>query len=60
VRAALESARSEHVRARAQRAQLQRLREGLGAVPFELPYLFTPSVDRAGLELLADHLEPLL
>jgi anion-transporting ArsA/GET3 family ATPase len=60
VRAALESARSEHVRARAQREQVRRLGAGLGAAPFELPYLFTPSVDRAGLELLADALEPLL
>lgn len=60
VRAALESARSEHVRARSQRAQVQRLADGLGSDPFELPYLFTPSVDRAGLELLADRLEELL
>ncbi|MDW5597286.1 ArsA-related P-loop ATPase [Conexibacter stalactiti] len=60
VRAALESARSEHVRARAQRAQVERLAEGLGSAPFELPYLFTPAVDMAGLELLSERLEELL
>jgi anion-transporting ArsA/GET3 family ATPase len=60
VRAALASARSEHARARAQRAQVTRLAEGLGAAPFELPYLFTPSVDMAGLELLSRRLEELL
>lgn len=60
VAAALRAARSEHARARAQRAQVERLAAGLGTAPFELPYLFTPSVDRAGLELLADALEVLL
>ncbi|HST43498.1 MAG TPA: ArsA-related P-loop ATPase [Conexibacter sp.] len=60
VRAALASARSEHARARAQRAQVERLAEGLGSAPFELPYLFTPSVDMAGLELLSERLEELL
>lgn len=60
VRAALESARSEHVRARAQRAQVQRLALGLGHDPLELPYLFTPSVDRDGLDALAFHLAELL
>jgi len=60
VAAALQSAHSEHVRARAQREQVQRLADGLGSAPHELPYLFTPTVDRAGLELLADELEPLL
>ena len=60
VRAALQAAHSEHVRAGAQREQVARLAAGLGADPATLPYLFTPSVDRDGLELLADHLEPLL
>jgi anion-transporting ArsA/GET3 family ATPase len=60
VRAALRAAHSEHVRACAQRQQIERLAAGLGAAPLTLPYLFTPSVDRAGLELLADELEGLL
>jgi anion-transporting ArsA/GET3 family ATPase len=60
VLAALQAAHSEHVRAGAQRAQVARLAEGLGADPASLPYLFTPTVDRDGLELLADRLEPLL
>jgi len=60
VRAALRAAHSEHLRARAQRAQLERLADGLGGAPFELPYLFTPTVDMSGLELLSTHLEELL
>ncbi|ADB53082.1 Anion-transporting ATPase [Conexibacter woesei DSM 14684] len=60
VRVALESARSEHVRARAQRAQVQRLALGLASDPLELPYLFAPSVDRDGLDALATHLDVLL
>ena len=60
VRAALAAARSEHRRASAQRAQLRRLADGLGAAPLELPYLFTPTVDRAALDALADRLDALL
>ncbi|MDO8186720.1 ArsA-related P-loop ATPase [Conexibacter sp. JD483] len=60
VTAALRAARSEHVRAAAQRAQVARLAEGLGSAPLELPYLFTPAVDVAGLELLSERLEELL
>ena len=60
VAAALAAARSEHVRAGAQRAQVRRLADGLGAAPATLPYLFGETVDRAGLELLSDHLEALL
>lgn len=60
VRAALRAAYSEHVRAGAQRRQIERLAAGLGAAPLTLPYLFTSSVERAGLELLAGELEAVL
>lgn len=58
--AALSAAHSEYVRASAQREQVARLAGGLGTDPLTLPYLFTPTVDRRGLELLADHLEAVL
>ena len=54
--AALGAAVSEHDRARAQRRQLQRLREGLAMDLAELPYLFAEQIGRPELELLADAL----
>jgi anion-transporting ArsA/GET3 family ATPase len=59
-RAALRAARSEHVRASAQREQVARLTEGLGQEPRALPYLFAAELGRDHLEVLADELEPLL
>jgi anion-transporting ArsA/GET3 family ATPase len=58
--AALRSALSEHVRASAQRAQVERLAAETGIAPLELPYLFGPGADRAGLERLADELDGVL
>lgn len=60
LRSALRAAHSEHLRARAQQAQVERLAAGLGSAPLELPYLFTPAVDLDGLEALSTHLEALL
>lgn len=58
--AALRSALSEHARAGAQREQVQRLADGTGMAPLELPYLFAPVLERTGLERLADDLEEIL
>jgi anion-transporting ArsA/GET3 family ATPase len=58
--AALRSALSEHVRAGAQRVQVERLADGTGIAPVELPYLFGAGADRAGLETLADAVEGVL
>ncbi len=58
--AALRSALSEHTRASVQREQVARLAEGIGIEPVELPYLFGPGPDRAGLEALADAVEGIL
>jgi anion-transporting ArsA/GET3 family ATPase len=60
VRAALQTAISEQARASAQREQVARLADGLGAAPLELPYLFAPALDPAVLGGLADLLEELL
>jgi anion-transporting ArsA/GET3 family ATPase len=60
VRAALQTAASEHARASLQREQVARLADGLAAPPLELPYLFTPALDPAALGGLADLLEELL
>lgn len=60
VRAALRTARSEHARTVAQREQVARLANGLGAQPLELPYLFAPMLDAAALAPLSRRLEALL
>jgi hypothetical protein len=60
VRAALQATVSEHARATAQREQLARLAEGIERAPLTLPFLFAPALDRAGLDTLADLLEPAL
>jgi anion-transporting ArsA/GET3 family ATPase len=54
--AALGAALSEHARMRAQREQLDRLREGLSAEVIELPYLFAEALGRSELDQLADAL----
>jgi anion-transporting ArsA/GET3 family ATPase len=56
-RAALRAALSGHARARGQREQLQRLREGLRAKPVELPFVFLSNGERSMLDQLADALE---
>ncbi|HEU0020008.1 MAG TPA: ArsA-related P-loop ATPase [Thermoleophilaceae bacterium] len=56
-RAALDAALAAHRTARAQRAQLARLRRGLSAKATSLPHLLTADVDRDGLERLAAKLE---
>ena len=56
VAAALRAALSEHRRARAQRAQLRRLRRAVGDV-MTLPYVWDPELTLADLERLADELE---
>lgn len=57
VRAAL----SAHARARAQREEVARLREGLDGRPTaELPLVFAPALDAAALEALSHALEPAL
>ena len=56
-RAALAAALSERTRARIQREQLDRLREGLGTELIELPYLFAEEMGRPELEQLADALD---
>jgi anion-transporting ArsA/GET3 family ATPase len=56
VRAAL----SAHARARAQREQVARLAEGLGAPPVTLPFVFEPTLDATALELLSERLEEVL
>jgi len=55
--AALGAALSEQTRARSQREQLARLRDGLGSVPVELPYLFAEQIGPSELEQLADALD---
>jgi anion-transporting ArsA/GET3 family ATPase len=57
VGAALGAALSEHDRAARQREQLDRLTEGLGQMPLELPYLFSEEIGLTELEQLADGLE---
>jgi anion-transporting ArsA/GET3 family ATPase len=54
--AALGAALSEHARAQAQQAQLERLRDGLGTDLVVLPYLFTEELGRPELAQLADSL----
>jgi anion-transporting ArsA/GET3 family ATPase len=55
-RSAVRAALSEHARAACQREQQARLREGLGGMMVELPYLFADHIERAELEVLADAL----
>lgn len=55
--AALGAALSEQARSHSQREQLQRLRDGLGFEPMQLPYLFADQLGPAELELLADALD---
>jgi anion-transporting ArsA/GET3 family ATPase len=55
-RGALKAALSEHARAATQREQRDRLREGIGLDPLELPYVFAEQLGREQLELLADTL----
>jgi len=57
VAAALRSALSEHHRARAQRAQLRRLRAGFGGEVMTLPYLFQPDLGLEDWERLSQDLE---
>lgn len=55
---AVRTARWSHARARAQRAQLARLRRGLGEVRCTtLPFLFRDEFDRAAVELLASRID---
>jgi anion-transporting ArsA/GET3 family ATPase len=54
--AALGAALSEHARAQIQHEQLDRLREGLGTEPIELPYLFAEQIGPPEIEQLADAL----
>src|SRR4029079_7000190 len=56
-KAALRAALSEHHRADAQRAQLERLTEESGERPVELPFLFTPHLDMSAVDDLADVIE---
>ncbi len=56
-RAALRAALSGHARARGQREQLQRLREGLRSKPIELPFVISANGERTMLESLASALE---
>jgi anion-transporting ArsA/GET3 family ATPase len=55
--AALGAALSEHARMKAQREQLDRLREGLATEVVELPYVFADAVGLGELDQLADSLE---
>jgi anion-transporting ArsA/GET3 family ATPase len=59
-RGALRAAVSEHVRARAQAEQIDRLRADLRAPVLELPYLFCEQLGRGELEQLADELDSAL
>ncbi len=52
--ATLRAAISEHARTQIQRAQIERLHEGLGTDLIELPYLFAEQIGRSELERLAD------
>jgi len=56
-RSALRAALSEHARARRQREQVERLREGLSTPLVELPYMFADQLGRAELKALTDALE---
>jgi anion-transporting ArsA/GET3 family ATPase len=56
-RAALRAALSGHARARGQREQVARLRDGLGAEPVLLPLVVRDDGERAVFERLADALE---
>jgi len=56
-RAALRAAVSEHRRANAQQAQLERLEAESGQHPLELPFLFLPQLDMDAVEDLADTIE---
>jgi anion-transporting ArsA/GET3 family ATPase len=56
-RAALRAALSERARVSGQRAELERLGDGLELAPIELPFLFAESLGPPELELLADALE---
>jgi hypothetical protein len=58
-RAALRSALSEHIRARAHHEQLRRLEEDSGQDAVELPFIFEPTLDMAAVEGLADRVESL-
>ncbi len=53
-RAALRAAVSERARTQIQRAQIERLHQGLGTDLIELPYLFAEQLGRPELEQLAD------
>ena len=57
LRAALEAALSEHHRARAQRAQLRRLRRGAESEVTTLPFLFEPELGPESVERLSRELE---
>jgi anion-transporting ArsA/GET3 family ATPase len=54
--AALGAALSEMARASIQREQVERLREGLGAAPVQLPYLFAEQIGLPEIQQLADSL----
>jgi anion-transporting ArsA/GET3 family ATPase len=54
---AVRTALAEHERVRGQRAQLRRLRRGLGAPVATLPFLFEPELGVEQLEVLARRLE---
>ncbi|HZO58970.1 MAG TPA: ArsA-related P-loop ATPase [Solirubrobacterales bacterium] len=56
-RAAVRAALSEHRRAGANTEQLERLAEGTGQDPVELPFLFRPQLDMEAVEELADRIE---
>lgn len=56
-REALEAALIAHERAKAQRAQVGRLKRGTKAPVATLPFLLTPELDMAGLEELSHELE---
>jgi anion-transporting ArsA/GET3 family ATPase len=59
-RAALRAALSEHRRARAQRAEIERLERETGAEPVRLPFVFEPELHRPQLESLSAVLEEAL
>jgi hypothetical protein len=54
------TALGEHRRARAQRAQLRRLRRRVGTPVFTLPFLFEPELGSRHIELLSRRLEAAL
>ena len=56
-RSALRAALSEHVRARAQRTQIKRLRKAAEREPAQLPFLFDAELHQDAYELLAERLE---